>query len=66
MRPGTGGGEVEGQRGPSVVLMASAQPFLKQLHSPAENTARMPLILWEHWEQIPLLLLPDPTQEGGV
>lgn len=65
MRPGTGGGEVAGQLGPSMVLMVSARSFLKQLHSPAENIMRMFLILWGHWEQIPLLWLPDASRDTG-
>lgn len=65
MRPGTGGGEVAGQLGPSMVLMVSAWSFLKQLQSPAENIMRMFLILWGHWEQIPLLWLPDASRDTG-
>lgn len=57
-----GGG---GAAGPSMVLMVSAQSFLKQLHSPAENIMRMFLILWGHWEQIPLLWLPDASRDTG-
>lgn len=65
MRPGTGGGELAGQLGPSMVLMVSARSFLKQLHNPAENITRMFLILWEQWEQIPLLWLPDAPRDTG-